>query len=1010
MRKLLALVFLLSIAFSAQINYLAGGDPIALERHGGYYVAATSGMLYVFEEDGTVSNYLNLDGISDMEVDDDVIVVTLTSQDFPNIRAYSFPGLEPLWDFEPEIDVFDMSLIWTRKQTRSWLVKRVLRGFGVASGYTLYIFSKSGEMLGNFTAESDIWDFTESGDYYLATQGGVLYTVGQQFNLKEKRQLCEDYVLIDRVSNSTLKVFPRSVWEVNPNMAVCEDGSVHFLSGGRLNIREYTASQLYSYYYQTRRETGYGSQMFRNLKLDEDGRISVAYTTEKFSVFSNSELSWENDISIADLDIYDGDIYALTVSRLGIETVKVYDAADGTPVKEIEVAGISCEKGGRKILAGDKLFIASACEIKLADSSGNVLWYLPMSQAADFLENGDFRVFYTDNEETQYNKPQFYSLFAMDGPKLLWTYSLPDDMADDGYLSGIHIVGDNNIAAVYSADGDDRLVLIWNNGTAQVRNATDRVYAGMIDQYLLNKSIRSFVSNYSFSQLENIPEEFKYGGDTDPDRWGESNVLLWLEILSRLPVSVEAMEGLREVMREPDNYLLRRQIRKTDTCDFNSDGYEDLFVATDSYMLVRDGRTFEELFFKDSNRWRYENNRINRPYLGNFTADWFRDGGTALCLDDMNGDGTAELLTANWNGNATMLFSSGRNHSVRWQVYYKNLATDRIREIEDIDGDGAADLIISNWVQDRPDNVFFISSKDARARYSFTPHQYSLRPAVGDIDGDGVKESILTYDYEGAVLVVFSPKYKFEYDELREFWETWNAYGQVMPAEIIPDVNGDGHGDIVMGVTRRWGDPGTMLVFFDGKTQKLMKQVAVDGQEEGLDPEEWKFIPDMRRFGDFLVFTIPGQQGSGRLGVYNLPLERMEAYVSRDPKEAVTYGDDLVLIGSSGEVFWLSSEDFPVPEVSADGSMVHVTSDPEYYTTVYVDGGAAASGRKSEFNVRLSNDDHQVVVSLANEGGMQQLFTQDVTTFTSSDLGFLNKIVIAVLVIFGIFKVKTKWK
>ena len=182
MRALLAFILTFIIAFSAQINTLAGGAPVELNVVDDYYVTAAGGMLYVFDSTGEVVSYLTISSLSDFEIVGDTIIVTTTSQDFPNIRAFTFPDLTPKWEFEPMMEIFDTSLVWSKKQTRSWAVKGVSSGIGVASGYTLYILSADGSLLGNFTTGSDVWDFVEiDGNYYLATQEGVIYIIDSNF-------------------------------------------------------------------------------------------------------------------------------------------------------------------------------------------------------------------------------------------------------------------------------------------------------------------------------------------------------------------------------------------------------------------------------------------------------------------------------------------------------------------------------------------------------------------------------------------------------------------------------------------------------------------------------------------------------------------------------------------------------------------------------------------------------------------------------------------------------------
>jgi len=588
---------------AAQINPWVGGSPTKVQAEHGYYVASTTSTLYIFNDSGLV-NQLNLPGISDFSIKDDILVITLVTQDFPNIQAYSFPELAPLWDYEPKMDVFDPSLIWDKKQTRSWRVKPASEGFGVASGYTFYLFSKTGGLFGNFTVGSDIWDFAESGsEYLIATQEGSVYHLDSELNLEKKEKLCEPYTLLDEVSNNTVGTYSRSIWYISGRAAVCEDGFVHFLNTQRkYQLKEFTQNQLRQIYKTSKRESGYGSQNFENLKLKTSGSYTLAYTQDSLAVFLGDNLVFDLTGSFSDVDIQGDSLYTLSISRAGLETTKIYGLSDGKLKKTIETKGLDCDGQTYKVLGGKNLLIASSCELKLVTQASKVLWYLPTSFEIGSLSD-DITVFFTGRMDGQ-SMPSFYSLIGYD-KGILWEYSLSDSLARKGSLTDLEVLGDTAVA-LYSRDDDlDGLVIVYKNGTSVFRNGTNRKYVGDLDYYLTNTTILKAVQNFSYDTLDGIPDEIKYGqnfsiGDYDP-----LQITLWFKTLNNLPMPVELMEQVRGNLQNLKDYILNPKINSISTCDYDGDGVKDLLVVGDSYFSILSGANFSELIFKDQQNWRY---------------------------------------------------------------------------------------------------------------------------------------------------------------------------------------------------------------------------------------------------------------------------------------------------------------------------------------------------------------------------------------------------------------------
>jgi len=284
---LIGLLFIIPQVNGLQLNPMVKGSPIKIVETDNYFVVGTSSSLRIFSKDGEIVNFLNVHGLSDFVIDGETIYITTFSQRFPNVRAYSFPSLEKIWDFFPSMLVFDENLVWQEKETKSWGIKLSTNGILVASGYTLYLLDKDGNVLRNFTANNDIWDVAEKDHkIYLATQEGYVYVLNEDFKLKDKIKVCECYQLINPVSNETIGSVSRSVWQISSDLiATCEDGSIFFIKNGKkIQLVQYSRSFLNNYYYGLRRETSLTDQLYKNIRLLDAPNGALAFSSTNLAL------------------------------------------------------------------------------------------------------------------------------------------------------------------------------------------------------------------------------------------------------------------------------------------------------------------------------------------------------------------------------------------------------------------------------------------------------------------------------------------------------------------------------------------------------------------------------------------------------------------------------------------------------------------------------------------------------------------------------------------------------
>ncbi len=216
------------------------------------------------------------------------------------------------------------------------------------------------------------------------------------------------------------------------------------------------------------------------------------------------------------------------------------------------------------------------------------------------------------------------------------------------------------------------------------------------------------------------------------------------------------------------------------------------------------------------------------------------DGPIATRVADLDGDGRPDLAVANFYGNTVSIYRNSGTGGVANVFSPKiDLSTGSNPfdlHLADIDGDGQLDIVVLNLNDDNisvmrnlssPGSISFAAQKSFYA--NFQPHN----GAVGDVDGDGRPEVIITSFENGDIVVLrnTSSPGDIDFEEFRHIYAT----GPGAHGVGIQDLDSDGRADVVVAshsqstpaivVLQNIGNPGHI----DEESFRIAAQLDADG-------------------------------------------------------------------------------------------------------------------------------------------------------------------------------------
>ncbi len=240
----------------------------------------------------------------------------------------------------------------------------------------------------------------------------------------------------------------------------------------------------------------------------------------------------------------------------------------------------------------------------------------------------------------------------------------------------------------------------------------------------------------------------------------------------------------------PMTFVVANNSLSVSVADVNGDGNAD--VVTANFNSIDSTNTWLNADVVTSN----DVSVLLGDGRGGFAAQTTFDAGTTpifMSVADVNGDGNADVVTADWDSpNVSLLLSDGRGGFAAQTTFAVGSLPLSV-SVADVNGDGNADLVTANA---NSNNVSVLAG-DGRggfaAQTTFAVGTSPVSVSVADVNGDGNADVVTANRNSSNVSVLLGD----ERGGLAA--QTTFAVGFYPDSVSVADVNGDGNADVVTG-------------------------------------------------------------------------------------------------------------------------------------------------------------------------------------------------------------------